>query len=279
MLFMKNELFEVKPKPFVKWAGGKRQLIKILKKYVPSDFNVYFEPFVGGGALLFEIMPEKAVIIDINEELINSYNVIKNNVEKLIEDLSKHKNEKDYYYKIRALNPEELDPVKRASRFIFLNKTCFNGLYRENSQGKFNVPFGKYKNPKILDEENLLAVSKYLNENDIKIIQGDYKEVLKFAQKEDFIYFDPPYYPLNKTSSFTKYNKYDFTEKDQIELAKVFKELNKRGCYLLLSNSNTDFIKKLYKEFDIIPVNANRFINCKGNLRKKQNIEIIIKNF
>ncbi len=268
-----------KPKPFVKWAGGKRQLTAFLLNEIPTEFNTYIEPFVGGGALLFEILPKKAIINDLNEELINTYLVIKNNVDDLIESLKKHKNEKAYFYEIRALNPEKLSPVERASRFIYLNKTCFNGLYRENSKGQFNVPFGKYKNPKILDEENLRAVSDYLNSIDVKIYNRDYKDICNLAKKGDFIYLDPPYYPISKTSSFTKYNKYDFTEKDQIQLSKVFKELDKKGCYVMLSNSNTDFIKNLYKNFNIKEIEASRAINCKGDRRKKAKVEVLIKNY
>jgi len=269
----------VKPKPFVKWAGGKRQLIDILLANLPSEYNTYIEPFVGGGALLFEVLPQNAIINDINFELINTYRVIKHYVDELIKDLKKHKNEKEYYYKLRALNPDDLSLVERASRFIFLNKTCFNGLYRENKKGQFNVPFGRYKNPKILDEENLRAVSEYLNTANIKIYNTDYKNICKLAKEGDFIYFDPPYYPLTKTASFTKYSKYDFTERDQIELYKIFKELDKRGCYLMLSNSNTEFIKELYKGYEILEIEAIRAINSKGSKRKKAKIEILVKNY
>jgi DNA adenine methylase len=268
-----------KPKPFVKWAGGKRQLIKVLTNNLPPSYNRYIEPFVGGGALLFEVLPYKAIINDINTELINAYTVIKDDIDALIEDLKKHKNEEEYYYKIRSLNPEKLSAVERASRFIYLNKTCFNGLYRENSKGKFNVPFGKYKNPKILDEENLRAVSEYLNTAEISILNLDYKEVCKLAKKGDFVYLDPPYYPISKSSSFTKYHKLDFTERDQMELTEVFRELDRKGCYVMLSNSNTKFIKELYKEYEIWEVSANRFINCKGDKREKVNVEVLIKNY
>ncbi len=269
----------LKPKPFVKWAGGKRQLIDILINEIPEEFNTYIEPFVGGGALFFEIQPKKAIISDINKELINAYLVIKDHVYELIDSLRKHKNEKDYFYKIRALNPEELTSVERASRFIYLNKTCFNGLYRENSKGQFNVPFGKYKKPKILDEENLISVSEFLNNIEIQIFNKDYREVCQLAQKGDFIYLDPPYYPISKTASFTKYNKYDFTEEDQIKLSEVFKKLDKKGCYVMLSNSNTQFIKNLYKGYNIQELEANRAINCKGNRRKKEKVELLVKNF
>jgi DNA adenine methylase len=268
-----------KPKPFVKWAGGKRQLIKVLTNNLPPSYNRYIEPFVGGGALLFEVLPYKAIINDINTELINAYTVIKDDIDALIEDLKKHKNEEEYYYKIRSLDPEKLSAVERASRFIYLNKTCFNGLYRENSKGKFNVPFGKYKNPKILDEENLRAVSEYLNTAEISILNLDYKEVCKLAGKGDFVYLDPPYYPISKSSSFTKYHKLDFTERDQMELTEVFRELDRKGCYVMLSNSNTKFIRELYKEYEIWEVSANRFINCKGDKREKVNVEVLIKNY
>lgn len=269
----------VKPQPFVKWAGGKRQLIKVLINNLPPSFNRYIEPFVGGGALLFEVLPHKAIINDINTELINAYRVIRDNIDALIENLKKHKNEEEYYYKIRSLDPEKLSAVERASRFIYLNKTCFNGLYRENSKGKFNVPFGRHKNPKILDEENLRAVSEYLNTAEISILNLDYKEVCKLAEKGDFVYLDPPYYPISKSSSFTKYHKLNFTERDQIELAKVFRELDRKGCYVMLSNSNTEFIRELYKEYDIWEISANRFINCKGDKREKANVEVLIKNY
>jgi len=268
-----------KPKPFVKWAGGKRQLVDILLSNVPPSFNRYFEPFVGGGALLFELQPQKAVISDINEELINAYKVIKDNVEELINSLKKHKNTKEYYYAIRAINPKTLTPVERASRFIYLNKTCFNGLYRENSKGQFNVPFGKYKNPKICNEENLRAVSEFLNKIEITILNCDYKITCEMAKSGDFVYLDPPYYPISKTASFTKYNKNGFSEEDQIELSEIFKDLDRKGCYVMLSNSNTEFIKKLYANYRIQEIKANRFINCKANRRGKSNIEVLITNF
>lgn len=268
-----------KPKPFVKWAGGKRQLIEFIRSRVPQNYDRYIEPFVGGGALLFELLPPKAIISDINNELINAYLVVKNNVDELIEDLSKHKNGKRYYYFIRALNPTALSPIERASRFIYLNKTCYNGLYRENSKGEFNVPFGRYKNPKIIDEHNLRAVSNYLNSADVTIICADYKEICSIAKSGDFVYLDPPYYPINRKSSFTKYTKYDFTEKDHLELFYTFRELDKKGCKVLLSNSNTDYIKSLYKDYIIEEVDAIRAINCKGSERKRGRFEVVIRNY
>lgn len=274
-------LFKVaqKPKPFVKWAGGKRQLLRVLIANVPKTFNTYIEPMVGGGALLFELMPERGIISDINYELINAYRVIRDNVDELIENLKKHRNEESYFYKVRAQNPEELSPVERASRFIYLNKTCYNGLYRENSKGEFNVPFGKYKNPKICDEENLRAVSEFLNSSDVQILCQDYKDTCELAKKGDFVYLDPPYHPLSKTASFTKYNRYDFTEEDQMELSKVFRELDRKGCYVMLSNSNTEFVKKLYRGYRIEEIEASRAINCKGEGRKRDKIELLIRNF
>lgn len=270
----------VRPGPFVKWAGGKKQIIHELIKRIPDEFNVYYEPFVGGGALLFELLPEKAVIGDKNYELINAYVVVKNDVEALIKELKKHesKNCKDYYYRIRSLDPEKLDPVERAGRFIYLNKTCYNGLWRVNSKGQFNVPFGRYRNPKICDEKNLRAVSDYLNRADVKIIHGDYRETLKTAGKGDFIYLDPPYAPVSRTANFTRYLKEDFTLEDQKVLSEVFRELDKRGCSVMLSNSDTDFIRELYRGYVVERISANRFINCVAE-KRKNHTELIIRNY
>ncbi len=268
----------IKPKPFVKWAGGKRQIIHELIKRVPEKFDTYYEPFVGGGALLFELMPEKAVIGDVNYDLINAYLVIRDKVEELIASLKKHKNEKDYYYAIRSLDPNTLDPVERASRFIYLNRTCYNGLWRVNSKGEFNVPFGRYKNPKICDEENLRVVSEYLRSANVKIVYGDYKETLKTAKEGDFVYLDPPYAPVSKTANFTEYAKNGFSLRDQEELADVFTELDKKGCYVMLSNSDTEFVKSLYKGYLIEKVRANRPINCISHKRKNY-CELIVRNY
>lgn len=269
----------IDPKPFVKWAGGKRQLIDVLIANVPKKYNTYIEPFVGGGALFFVLRPQKAVISDINAELINAYKVVKNKVNDLLASLKRQKNEEEYFYKIRAVNPQMLTQVQRASRFIYLNKTCFNGLYRENSKGEFNAPFGRYKNPNIADASNLYAVSRYLKSEKIKIYNQDYTATTLMAKKGDFVYFDPPYHPLSSTASFTKYTKGDFTAKDQEKLSKVFKTLAKRGCHVMLSNSNTDFIKSLYKGYKIIEIEANRFINCKAEKRGKGFFEVLIKNW
>lgn len=280
------KILEEKPKPFVKWVGGKRQLLKqfrLLNLYPPANFdpklNKYFEPFVGGGAVFFDLLPEKAELSDLNSELVTTYNVIKNNVDTLIKSLKKHKYEKEYYLKMRAKNPKELSDVEVASRFIYLNRTGFNGMYRVNSKGGFNVPFGRYNNPIICDEKNLRRVSKALQK--VSINHQDYKEVLKNAKKGDFIYFDPPYYPISKTASFTSYTAESFLEDEQTELRNTFAELHKRGCFVMLSNSDTPFINKIYSEIPsakITKVEAGRAINSKGSKRGKIT-EVLVTNY
>ncbi len=269
----------VKPRPFVKWAGGKRQILKHLLFYAPKEFNRYFEPFVGGGALFFELSPKRAVISDLNAELINAYRVIKGQVEELIESLKKHKNNEEYYYRIRSLKPAELSPVERASRFIYLNKTCFNGLYRENSKGEFNVPFGRYKRPKICDEENLRAVSEFLNSVEVEILNADYREVCKRAEAGDFIYLDPPYIPVSKTAGFTTYTGGGFGEEDHRKLAEVFRELSEKGCFVMLSNADHPLIRELYRDFKLIEITTNRAISCKRSKRKGSGRELLIMNY
>jgi len=265
------------PHPFLKWAGGKRQLISQMNKYFPRNFNKYIEPFVGGGAVLFYLRPKFSIIMDINKELINCYKVIKNNVKELIELLKTHKNDKDYYYNIRALDRDDekfvkLSDIEKASRMIYLNRCCYNGLYRVNSKGQFNVPFGKYKNPNFCDEENLLAVNKALQ--NVKTIHGSFELCLDYAEKDDFVYFDPPYYPISKTSSFTSYTKESFGKDSQNRLYNVFKSLNERGCKLMLSNSFNEYIKSLYQEYRIITLDARRAINC--NAAKRGNINVLL---
>lgn len=293
LLADKKNLFEdvariiaEKPKPFVKWVGGKRQLLSQFRKlnlYPPDKFNIktgrYFEPFVGGGAVFFDLLPEKGYLSDLNKELVTTYNVIKTDVEKLIISLKKHRNEKDYFLKIRSQKPSSLSEVAIASRFIFLNRTCFNGLYRVNNSGGFNVPFGKNKNPLICDEVNLRKVSKALQGIEIK--HQDYKEILKKAKKEDFIYFDPPYYPISKTASFTSYTAQGFLDKEQVELRDTVMELNKLGCFVMLSNSDTPFINKIYSGFKgihITKVEAGRAINSNGSGRGKIT-EVLVTNY
>src|SRR3989338_2463342 len=247
---------------FIKWAGGKKQLIEQFKEFFPKEANRYFEPFVGGGAVAFYIMQKNNLkeicLSDINEELINCYEVIRDNVEGLITKLKQHRknHNKEYYYAIRELVPEVLSKVERASVFIYLNKTCFNGLYRVNSKGKFNVPMGSYKNPSIFREGNLRELSKILK--NVKILRMHFEKVLNYAKKGDFVYFDPPYYPLQKGKNFTSYTKDNFSEQDQIKLAEIFRKLDKIGCKIMLSNSDTNFIKNLYDEYNLHIVKANR---------------------
>ncbi|MBE9252151.1 DNA adenine methylase [Dolichospermum sp. LEGE 00240] len=272
-------------KPFVKWAGGKRQLVPtILANHLPKNYNLqtYYEPFIGGGALLFSLQPKKAVINDSNAELINCYKIIKNSLDELIEDLKNHKNNEYYYYDIRDWDREKnfksKTEVQRASRIIFLNKTCYNGLFRVNSQGQFNVPFGKYKNPNILDIAVLKAVNKYLNENQVRILNSDFQEAVKDAKRGDFIYLDPPYDPVSETASFTGYDVNGFNKQEQRRLKEVFDDLNSRGCHILLSNAYTEFIEDLYKDYLHTKISAIRAINCNGKKRGKVD-EILVKNY
>lgn len=268
-----------RPRPFVKWAGGKRQLIDILLENVPAEFNRYIEPFVGGGALLFALTPQRAIISDINRELIHAYRIIKKDVEHLIEKLKKYKNDKETFYQLRALNPGTLPPIERACRFIYLNKTCYNGLYRENSLGQFNAPFGKYKSPTILDADNLRRICMYFKVAKIMIYEQDFEETVDLCERGDFIYFDPPYHPLSDTARFTKYSKVDFNIDEQRRLARVYRELDKKGCYVLLSNSNTPLIRELYADYHVKIIHALRTINCKADKRQKGGIEVLIRNW
>lgn len=272
--------------PFLKWAGGKRQLLPQIKPYIPEiGESTYFEPFLGAGAMLFSIQPQNATVNDINTELYNVYKVIADEqlFEELIEELRSHKNESEYFYEVRAWDRADdyhnLSPVKKASRFIFLNKTCFNGLYRVNSKGQFNVPFGKYKNPAIVNEEVLREVHQYLNNNHITFLNGDFKEAVKDAKSGDFVYFDPPYDPVSETSSFTSYAQEGFGKTEQYELRDIFKQLNERGCKVLLSNSDTPFIREIYEGFNIVTVQANRAINSKADGRGKINEVLVVGDY
>jgi DNA adenine methylase len=267
----------------VKWAGGKKQLLEQFKSFFPEKIERYFEPFVGGGAVAFFLLknnPEiqKIYLSDINEELITTYNVVKNNLDDLIALLKEYKikHNKEFYYKIRGEDIKKLNLIQIAARFIYLNRTCFNGLYRVNSKGKFNVPIGSYKNPGICNEEDLRVISSFLQKDDIKVNQ--FFNAVKEAKKGDFIYFDPPYYPLKKGKSFTTYTSGNFLEKEQEQLAEVFKELDKRGCKVMLSNSDTEFIKNLYKDYNLHFVKATRMINCDATKRGKIN-ELVVTNY
>lgn len=283
-----SEKIAEKPKPFVKWVGGKRQLIKQFREmglYPPEEFdpmkNSYFEPFLGGGAVFFDLLPEKAYLSDMNFDLVTTYNVIKNDVESLILSLKNRTVSKEYFLEVRAQKVSELTPLEIASRFIYLNRTCFNGMYRVNSKGEFNVPFGDNKNPLICDEVNLRKVSKALQNVEIK--HQDYKETVKNAKKGDFVYLDPPYHPMSQTASFTSYTKEAFGPKEQVELRDMFLELHKKGCFVMLSNSNADFINEIYGELNshgvtVHKVEAGRSINSKGDGRGKIK-EVLVTNY
>ena len=266
--------------PIVKWVGGKRQLMFELLKNMPETYNRYFEPFIGGGALFFELQPQNGYISDMNEELINLYSVARDDVYNLIDDLNKHEISKEYFLKIRNLDRTEkynkLSDIQKASRFIYLNRTCFNGMYRVNSQGQFNVPFGNYKNPRIVDAENLINCSNLLKNTEICC--ADFSEILNKVQKGDFVYFDPPYVPLNETSSFTSYTKDGFDLDMQFKLRDVCDELDSRGVMFMLSNSDTKLVNELYSNYVIKKVFASRAINANGNGRGKIT-EILVRNY
>lgn len=268
--------------PFVKWVGGKRQLLPVITAHLPTKFNTYAEPFIGGGAVLFELQPSKAIINDYNAELINLYLCIKNNLEELLKDLKKHENTPEYFYEIRGLDRKEdfsqLSAVKRASRVIYLNKTCYNGLYRVNSSGEFNAPFGKYKNPNIVNEDTLRAVSIFLNEHKVEILCGDFEDAVKKLKKGDFVYFDPPYDPVSKSANFTGYVEGGFGSRDQKRLRDVCKKLDNKGVQFMVSNSDTEFIRELYEGFHFIEVKAKRSINSDSRKRGAVN-ELLIKNY
>ncbi len=267
-----------KATPFVKWVGGKRSIIKELTSRLPNSIADYYEAFAGGGALFFELADslEKAHLTDINFDLLISYNVIKKDLDKLIKQLTVHKSKHsdEYYYKIRAKH-ELQDPIAIAARFIYLNKTCFNGLFRVNKKGEFNVPVGKYANPGIVQEDNLKAVSEALEIANVNLIEFDQIT----PSKGDFVYFDPPYHPTD-SASFTTYTKSDFTEVDQVRLRDFALQLNKDGVSVMLSNSNTKFIRDLYSNacFNINIVNAPRSVNCKPNKRGAVE-EVLITNY
>jgi DNA adenine methylase len=274
-------------KPFLKWVGGKSKVLPQLRDFFPANFNVYFEPFVGGGAVFFGIVVTKATINDINESLIGAYVNVRDNVDLLIKSLQTIQAayykldpdlQKDMFYKFRdEYNQlQDKNALRKSSLLIFLNKTCFNGMYRENRSGGFNVPFGKHTHPTICDENSLRQVSSFLQKT--KILSGSYNDALVSAKGGDFVYLDPPYYPLNKTSSFTSYSEGDFLEKEQIELKACFDALTKKGCKVMMSNSNTEFIRELYKEYRQESVMVARSINANGSGRSKIS-EIVVLNY
>ena len=277
----------VTPKPFVKWAGGKRQLIPILNQNLPESFGTYYEPFLGGGALLFHILTDKngqkCSISDLNSDLVLAYTTIRDRIDSLIASLKNHeknyqKNSESYYYSIRESNPRSA--IEKTSRLIFLNRTCFNGLYRVNSKGKFNVPLGKYSNPNIVNEENLRAVSHILQSSRISIKCRDFEAVLRDAKKGDLIYFDPPYQPVSATANFTSYTNKDFTYDDLTRLAELCLKLDSRGCNVLLSNSDSKEVAEVFAKntWKITRIEANRSINSNSK-KRTGHFELLIKNY
>jgi DNA adenine methylase Dam len=259
-------------KPFLKWAGGKAQILTELLKYCPAQYDKYIEPFVGGGALFFNLNHPRSIISDLNEELIITYKQVQTNVHEVIDILRTYINEEQFFYRIRALEVDSLSHAERAARLIFLNKTCFNGLYRVNKSGLFNVPYGK-RNGGFLNESNLIGASNYLQ--NVTILHADYKDVIKkYAKKGDFVFLDPPYQPVGKFSDFKRYTKEFFYADNQIELATVFKQLVDRGCFVMLTNSNHESILELYKDFKNITLNTKRLISCDAKTR--QGIDLII---
>lgn len=269
--------------PILKWAGGKRQLLPLIRKEIPHTYSTYYEPFVGGGAVLFDVQPARAVVNDVNEELINLYRVVQDQVEELIVDLNKHKNEIDYFYQIRELDRDraayaKLSAVERASRILYLNKTCYNGLFRVNQQGEFNAPFGSYKNPKIANKAVLRAVSDFFTRSQIIFRCGDFTEALEGIESGSFVYFDPPYDPISDSSSFTGYDKGGFHRSEQIRLKEMCDTLDSLGVKFLLSNSATKFILDLYQKYEVKIIQAKRTINSKAD--KRGNVdEVLIKNY
>ena len=269
--------------PVLKWPGGKRQLLRQIYPLLPNHFTFYCEPFLGGGALFFALKPSFAIVNDINKDLIEMYSVIRNEVDSLIESLSKHQNTKEYFYKIRSLDRDpifyhSLSPIERASRLIFLNKTCFNGLYRVNSSGYFNSPYGYYEHPNIINERVLREVSSYLNNSRISLRCEDFSKILTRLPSDSFVYLDPPYDPSSKTADFTSYTKHGFTRMEQIRLKVCCDNLSDQGIKFMLSNSATPFMLDLYSKYRIHTVAANRSINSDAKKRGRIS-EILVTNY
>lgn len=275
----KNELVA----PVVKWAGGKRQLLKEITPLLPKRISLYCEPFFGGGAVLFSRQPRRAIINDCNADLIALYEVIRDDIDALILSLGRHENTPDYFYSIRDLDRdkelyERMDKVEKASRLLYLNKTCFNGLFRVNASGEFNTPFGRYKNPNIVNEPVLRGVSRYFNTSHIAIYSEDFEETLARVPKGGFVYLDPPYDPVSDTASFTGYQKGGFDRGEQERLKQCCDELTARGIKFLLSNSATSYIRELYKEYPMKIVEARRAVNSVADKRGAIE-EVLVTNY
>lgn len=267
-----------RPGPVLKWAGGKTQLLAQYQPHFPRRYGSYFEPFVGSGAVFFHLQPRRARLSDVNDDLINVYRALQTDVDRLVDLLLQHRerHDEEHFYRVRAQDAESLPPLERAARTIYLNKTCYNGLYRVNSSGGFNVPFGRYKNPSILVEGRLRAAARALEGVDLQV-EG-FEAVLEHAGKDDLVYFDPPYLPLSATSNFTSYTRFSFGEAEQRRLAEVFSELARRKVKVLLSNSDTPLIRNLYAGYRVLTVQASRCINSKADGRSKIN-EVLVASF
>lgn len=269
--------------PVLKWVGGKRQLLDTLRPLLPKTISKYCEPFVGGGAMLFDLQPKKALVNDINSDLILVYTVIRDSVDELIQRLEQFENTSEMFYSVRDWDRdlekyEALSDVERAARVIYLNKTCYNGLYRVNNAGEFNAPFGNYKNPNIVNAPVLRAVNAYFNAAEITFSTVDYAELLKNVRRGTFVYLDPPYDPVSDTASFTGYARGGFTRDDQIRLRECCDELNRRGVRFMLSNSATDFIREQYAAYHITTVQAKRAINSVASKRGDVD-EVVVRNY
>ena len=268
-------------KPFLRWAGGKTKSVPFLKAHLPSNFsrvNRYFEPFLGAGSLFFSLRPQKAILSDNNKDLIESYRAIRKNLTLIYKYLSEHrgKTSEHYYYEMRNKYNNSKPSIYRAALFIYLNKTCFNGIWRVNKRGEFNVPYGKQEHPSIPSKEELIRISEALAS--VAIIHRNYKDIIGEVQKADFVYLDPPYPPLSNTSNFTQYTSDGFTKKDHEELALFAKELTQKGCYVLISNSDTGYIRSLYQgNFNIFELEVTRLIRADGHRYKVR--EIAITNY
>lgn len=268
---------ETTARPFAKWAGGKRQLLPELHRRLPERFGRYHEPFVGGGAMLFSrAWAAGATVADTNEELVVAYEQVQKDVEGVIRELRGHTFTTEHYYAVRALDPGTLTPNERAARTIYLNRTCFNGLYRVNRAGRFNVPIGRYANPTICDAANLRACSRHLERT--LIFRADFAETMACAEPDDFMFLDPPYVPVSKTSSFTAYGAEGFNETEQRALAECFAHASSRGVHLMLTNSDTPLVRELYADFRIDEVRATRAINSKSSKRGKVS-ELVVRNY
>lgn len=269
--------------PVVKWVGGKRQLLPQILPLIPKRMTAYCEPFLGGGAVLFALQPKRALVNDLNQDLITVYRVIKEDADALIEHLSRHENTPEYFYRIRDLDRDKeayaaLSDVEKASRLLYLNKTCYNGLFRVNASGAFNSPYGHYRRPNIVNEQTIRGVSRYFNACDITFFSGDFASVLEQVPKGGFVYLDPPYDPVSDTASFTGYNRGGFGREEQVRLKECCDALTARGVKFLLSNSATPFIRELYGSYRVSIVQARRAVNSVAS-RRGAIEEVLVRNY